>query len=82
MEVKEYILGNHFLGALIYGDYSGLDDAEEIMLNDFLNNVENHYFYKAKMSKVWDVKNFNSDLCRCEISGLVSDCFVFTLTYI
>ena len=59
----------HYLPALINGDYSGLNDEDELLLEDYLKQFEGFYI------------TFNIDedeeepyFTRCAISNLRSDC--------
>lgn len=64
---NQYEISEHFVGAIINGDYSGLEDAEERQLNDWLKAV-------AKHNEHWDYDDSGSDFARCEITGLLSPC--------
>lgn len=35
-------IASHYASAIVNGDYSGLDDAEEKELNEFLDNLNNY----------------------------------------
>lgn len=69
----EFVIGSWFASAVINGDYSGFDDAEERMINRFRDSVE------AKHGQGhWN--GFGEDDCvgfaLCEVSGLRGDCYV------
>ena len=62
-----YIVGAHFLSALVNGDYSGLSEEETTLLDTWYrdNNMER---------SVWDFTPFEEvDFGRCEITGLMGD---------
>jgi hypothetical protein len=66
MDTYEYTVADHWLGAIINGDYSGLTDDEEIQLNDWLDaNQEGGAHWG-----IGDSLGFDKD----EISGLMSEC--------
>lgn len=64
----DYNIGAHFASALINGDYSGLDDAEEKLFNDWLEQNEMRGGH-------WDMVGDDIEFTRCEISNLMGDCF-------
>ena len=62
-----YIIGSHFLSALVNGDYSGLSDEESILLDT--------WFKDNTMDKsIWDFMPFEgTDFFKCEITGLMCE---------
>ena len=72
----QYEISAHFVGAIIYGDYSGLTDSEAKELDLFMDNlpVDNGHF---------DIVDYDGEgfFSRCEISGLYSDCLNFRLFF-
>jgi hypothetical protein len=72
----QYDISAHFVGAIIYGDYSGLTDSEVKELDLFMDNlpVDNGHF---------DIVDYDGEgfFSRCEISGLYSDCLNFRLFF-
>ena len=62
-----YIIGSHFLGALVNNDYSGLTDNE-------INLLDNWYRKNNIDESIWNFMPFdNVDFARCEITGLMGD---------
>jgi hypothetical protein len=62
-----YILADHWVSAIINADYSGLDDAEEKQLTEWL--AENH-----KPQGHWGISDEEGFFARDEISGLHANC--------
>jgi len=60
-----YHIGEHYLSALINGDYSGLTDQEEKELTAFIDSlpVSGHFDYLYE----------SADIRECEISGLLNN---------
>lgn len=57
----EFSIGEHFVSAIINGDYTGLDDTEEKQLNDFLADyTDGHWGYE-------DLIGFSDDCRTCEV---------------
>jgi hypothetical protein len=79
-----YTIADHFASAIINGDYSGLEDQEAIQLDEFLASLPDHYHYKTKMHKIFDLVNYEDEgnFARCEITGLHANCLDFQLTFI
>lgn len=67
---RTYIIGKHFLPALINGDYTGMEDHEDQALDAFLERVA----CKGHWSYADEGENFT----RCEVSGLYADCVTVT----
>ena len=65
-DVKTFLVGTHFLSAIFNGDYSGLNSAESLLLDNWLaNNV--HGYTES-------IENEESQLTFCAITKLMSDC--------
>jgi hypothetical protein len=63
-EPIEYKIASFYLPAIINGDYSGMEDEEEGMLNAFLQSVG---------TGVWSSGD-EVGFALCEVTGLWSDC--------
>lgn len=63
----EYVIGSHFLSALINGDYTGLSDTEESALLAWLDTNSKPYGY-------WDVLDYGNNFAVCQINNIHSDC--------
>ena len=62
-----YNIAGHFASALINGDYSGLTDAEEKELIDFLASAP------AEIEH-WDIDGDGDNFTRCEVCDLHAMC--------
>jgi hypothetical protein len=72
-EKKEYTIGGHFMTAILYGDFSGMDDDEEIArVETFIDGIG-----KGCIEVVSDETHFS----RCDITGMLSDCLNIEVTY-
>ena len=80
--IYNFTLADHWLSAIINGDYSGLEDNEVKTLDAFLDDLPKHYHYKAPMHGIWDVIGDEGHFARDEISHLHANCFDCTLTFI
>ena len=80
--IYNFTLADHWLSAIINGDYSGLEDHEVKTLDAFLDDLPKHYHYKAPMHGIWDVIGDEGHFARDEISHLHANCFDCTLTFI
>lgn len=80
----KYKLGAQFASAIVNGDYSGLTDSEGQQLDLFISQLPNHYHYKTKQHKLFDMVDYEQepDFDECEITGLMGDCVDFELSYI
>jgi hypothetical protein len=63
----EYTIGEHYLPGIINVDYTGLDETELDMLNEWFKDNEKPYSH-------FDVLDPDSHFARCEVSGLFSNC--------
>ena len=66
MDSYEYIVAEHWLSAIVNGDYSGLTDSEESDLNAWLDANQESGAY-------WDTDG-HIRFDRDEIGGLMADC--------
>ena len=80
--IYNFTLADHWISAIINGDYSGLEDNEVKTLDAFLADLPKHYHYKAPMHGIWDVIGDEGHFARDEISHLHANCFDCTLTFI
>ena len=72
--MNDYITFNicsHYASAIINGDYSGLEDHEEIELNNFLNDLTHRY--GSQDLNLID-HECESNFALCEVSNLMGDC--------
>ena len=67
MNHYEYTISEHFLSAVINNDYSGLDDSEHELLEQWLDD-------NSIRSGHWSVENEERDFAKCEIINLMSNC--------
>ena len=77
----EYKISKHLACALINDDESGLDDDEATILWEWEQNLPNHYHFKAKMHKVFEVSEDEEETI-CEACNLWSECVTLTVNYI
>ena len=82
MIIYNYTLADHWVSALINGDYSGLEDNEEKTLNDFIESLPKHFHHKATMHGIWDVVSDEGYFACDEVSDLHANCLDCTLTFI
>jgi hypothetical protein len=70
-ETYDFTIADHYASAIIYGDYSGLEDNEAEELDQWLeaqNLGQGH----------WDIEDCNdAGFTRDEVSGLMAMCFTF-----
>ena len=75
MNIKDtysFAIGSHFAPAIINDDYSGLEDREERLLNNFLAGVSEELGFG-----IWEVAHAESEFARDEVTGLMADCVLF-----
>ena len=65
-DYHEFTIGEHFLPAIINGDYTGLDDTEVSQLDSWLDG-------RHKRGH-WDVPDTRVSFDTCEICELYADC--------
>lgn len=63
----DFVIGSHFLSALINDDYTGLSDSEEAALFAWLDA-------NGKPDSHWDVLDYGDNFAVCEINNIHSDC--------
>jgi len=68
-----FFVSEHYLSALINGDYSGLSDQEEAELNAWIDSLP--------VSGHFDVISEESDFKQCDISELHADCYEVRLYF-
>lgn len=61
-----FTISEHFVVALLYGDYTGLADEEEQGIDEFIGSLPRNGH--------WAVPESSSDLARCDVCGLISEC--------
>ena len=57
-------VSSYYLSALINGDYSGLEQAESDLIDNWLNN------FKCCSITINVIEGSEQEFCQCEISGL------------
>ncbi|MGL4503628.1 MAG: hypothetical protein ACRCU2_31505 [Planktothrix sp.] len=62
----EFTICEYYLGALINGDWSALDQREAIRLNHWLTSLENI----LPIPGLWDWEDNSENYSRCDVSGL------------
>ena len=75
MNIKEtysFAICSAYVSAIINGDYSGLEDREERLLNNFLDGVS-----EELGQGIWEVAHAESEFARDEVTGLMADCVLF-----
>lgn len=66
----EYRMAGHFVSALINGDFSGLNNDEVNLLDDWHDSTRMNSF-----SNVFDVVDEESSFAICEVCDLFADCY-------
>jgi len=65
-----YTICDYYASALINGDYSGMDDKEKKLVDDWIDSLPNN---------VSHLSGFDSDddkgFCVCDISGKAGNCY-------
>jgi hypothetical protein len=69
LDYFEYKISASYLSALINGDFSGLDDNEELQFTEWLYSQDRRIVH-------WDVIDHGDNFARCEVSNLFADCAV------
>jgi hypothetical protein len=72
--MSDYITFNicsHYASAIVNGDYSGLEDHEEIELNNFLDDLTRRY--GSQDLNLIDHK-CEGNFALCEVSNLMGNC--------
>ena len=65
----EFNISEHLIVALINGDYSGLNDEEGKLLDNFASQ------YKDYKNATWDVVGDAGNFIDCDVTGLFSNCY-------
>lgn len=63
VDCYEYVIGEHFLSALINDDYSGLSDDDEKALDIWLESLDLPQGH-------WDIVEDSHNFSGCDITGL------------
>ena len=81
-EQYDFSIAGHWLSALINGDYSGLDDEEVSVFNEWYDSVfkdELETYWPDKKKKgfiVWEVSEGSEpSFKKDEVSGFMADCY-------
>ena len=75
MNIKDtysFAICSAYAPAIINGDYSGLSDSEERLLNNFLEGIVADLGFG-----IWDIAHAESEFARDEVTGLMADCILF-----
>jgi hypothetical protein len=71
-EYDTYTIASHFVIAIEYGDYSGLEEGEEGALEAFLDTLPRGYH-------TWQWSDDSEDFATDEVTGLKASCITATL---
>ena len=64
----EYRVSEHFLPAIVNDDYTGLNDEESNLLQQFLTEA-------SKLENaIWVIDEDSSNFIDCDVTGLFSNC--------
>jgi len=72
IEMYEYTIGKHFLPCLINGDYSGLNDEEVEIIDNFEDQLgdilekENAYTWNVEYTECYNYS-------KCELTGMFGE---------
>lgn len=73
-------IASHYASAIVNGDYTGLDDAEERKLNEFFENLNNYLGEKnTALDLMLDDYDQEGYFDIDEVSGLYANCIEFKL---
>jgi hypothetical protein len=80
-DVYTFNIASHYASAIVNGDYTGLNDAEEKQLNAFLDNLHSFVGEDNKPDFDFMLDDYEQDsyFDIDEVSGLYSDCIEFKL---
>lgn len=67
-EVIDYYVGGHYLPAIINYDWTGLEEEEANLLDEWYENLEKPGYFEVPHSA-------ESEFRVCDISGLYNDCY-------
>ena len=76
MTQHPFNIGVHYIPCLVNGD-PPVDPSDEFHLESFMEEIDpliedaNHWH--------WDVSTDSEIICKCEVSGLYSNCYEVTL---
>ena len=73
-----FTIASHYASALINGDYTGLNDAEEKELNDFLAHLKREYGTSNLILTDYYAEN-EGDFNRDDVTNLWANCLQFNL---
>jgi len=74
-QYEPYTICTHYISALVNGDYSGLDDDDTRLVNDWVDSLPDYHTIQCSESE--------PDFRRDDISGLMADCIdVYIWTYL
>jgi hypothetical protein len=66
IEYDRFSIASHYVTAIEYGDYSGIEAVEEIALNEFLDSLPQGYKY-------WQWSN-DQQFAVDSVTGSMADC--------
>ena len=66
----EYNVCAHYICSMINGDDSGLVDSDIDLVNSFMEGLPNGHI---------DVTSDEAEFTRCEVSGLMANCYEITV---
>ena len=73
-ECTKHRIGQHYLSALINGDTTGLDDYEEMLLNEWLDNVCTPWTdadgNRWAFGHISTLDNTTDEFALCEVASL------------
>lgn len=71
----EYNLGKCYATALLYGDFSGLEEQDVKQVYKFIDGlIEEHGSFHVEIPDANE-----TDFRRCELSGLYNDCWQYNI---
>jgi hypothetical protein len=71
-EYDTYTIASHFVTAIEYGDYSGLEEGEEEALESFLDTLPRGFH-------TWELSDDEEEFATDAITGLKASCVTATL---
>ena len=73
-----FTIADHYASALVNGDYTGLNDAEEKELNEFLAHLKREYGTSNLVLTDYYAEN-EGDFNRDDVTNLWANCLQFNL---
>jgi hypothetical protein len=71
MIVEQVWISDQYITAILYGDESGLEEDESLMLDDFMEHIaKNDYLVMNGEELEWK---------KCELSNSYSDCYLINV---